>query len=257
MSFQEITATDLSAKHDNDALRVKVLCPVDYGRWDAFVLACREATFFHRAGWKDVIEQAFGHKTYFLYAEWDGRIEGVLPLGHISSRLFGNALSSTPFCVYGGIAANSESARHALYSYAQNLAREKGVDYLEMRNIHPQHSDWPAKDIYVTFRRDLDPDPARNMAAIPRKQRAMIRKGMSSGLQSYISEDMETFYRVYAESVRNLGTPVFSLKYFRLLKQIFGEACELMMVKSLDSPVAGVMSFRLRTQQKGDRLISF
>ena len=52
----------------------------DHERWDAFVYACPEATFFHRAGWQTIIQRAFGHRTYFLYAEVDGVIQGVLPL---------------------------------------------------------------------------------------------------------------------------------------------------------------------------------
>jgi FemAB-related protein (PEP-CTERM system-associated) len=248
VSFQKITVIEESAHHGGADLRVKVLQPVDAGRWDEFVLACPEATFFHRAGWKEVIERAFGHETYFLYAERGGRIEGVLPLVHMRSRLFGNALSSTPFCVYGGIAANCADARGALDDHAQRLARERGVDYLEMRNLRPRHGDWPVKDLYVTFRRDLDPDPDTNMAAVPRKQRAMIRKGIAACLQSHVSDDMEAFYRVYAESVRNLGTPVFSKKYFRLLKEVFGGACELLTVTSGDKPVAGVMSFYFRDE---------
>ena len=229
-------------------LCVKELQSSDRDRWDAFVLSCPEATFFHRAGWKEVIEQAFGHRTYFLYAERDGVIEGVLPLGHIRSRLFGNALSSMPFCVYGGIAADTHDARLALDIRAQQLARDLAVDYLEMRNLRPEHSDWPVKDLYVTFRRELDPDPEKNMAAVPRKQRAMIRKGISAGLESHIDHGTETFYRVYAESVRNLGTPVFSAKYFRLLRQVFGDACEVLMITKSGEPAAAVMSFYFRDE---------
>ncbi|TNY05327.1 peptidoglycan bridge formation protein FemAB, partial [Escherichia coli] len=70
-------------------------------RWDDFVLACPQATFFHRSGWQRVIASVFGHRCYFLYAERDGVIEGVLPLAEIKSRLFGHSLTSLPFAVYG------------------------------------------------------------------------------------------------------------------------------------------------------------
>ena len=88
--------------------------PLDDGtvpRWDAYVMAHPGATFFHRAGWKRVIEQAFGHRTHFLLAERDGAIVGVLPLAEINSRLFGHSLSSLPFCAYGGILADHDAAR--------------------------------------------------------------------------------------------------------------------------------------------------
>ncbi len=49
-------------------------------RWDAFVLACPAATFFHRAAWQKLMHDVFKHRTYFLYAECHGEIQGVLPL---------------------------------------------------------------------------------------------------------------------------------------------------------------------------------
>jgi len=33
--------------------------------WDAYVSTNPQGTFFHRAGWRRVIEQAFGHRTYY------------------------------------------------------------------------------------------------------------------------------------------------------------------------------------------------
>ncbi|HEY5308653.1 MAG TPA: peptidoglycan bridge formation protein FemAB, partial [Casimicrobiaceae bacterium] len=83
-------------------------------RWDAFVMACTSATFFHRAGWQKILSDVFRHDTYFLYAETDGRIEGVLPLAHVKSLLFGNSLVSLPFAVYGGVAAAHAEATNAL-----------------------------------------------------------------------------------------------------------------------------------------------
>lgn len=217
-------------------------------RWDAFVAACPEATFFHRAGWKRVIERAFGHRTYFLYAESDGVISGILPLAQIKSALFGHSLVSLPFCVYGGIAATSEAARQALDQRAQSLAAQLGVGHLEYRSLHPMHSDWHCKDLYVTFRKAISADAEENMNAIPRKQRAMVRKGIKAGLVGEIDSGVERFFSAYATSVRNLGTPVFSKRYFELLRQTFGEDCEILSIVKDDQVVASVMSFYFRDE---------
>ncbi|MGZ8216998.1 FemAB family XrtA/PEP-CTERM system-associated protein [Methylomagnum sp.] len=224
---------------------------LDNGRkadWDAFVEACPRASFFHKSGWKEVIERAFGHATYYFYAEQSGRIVGLLPLGHVKSLLFGNALISNPFCVYGGAVAESDAARQALEDRAVSLAHELGVDYLEFRNQHAGSSGRPTKSLYVTFRKTLDPDPDKNLAAVPRKQRAMIRKGMAAGLQSVVDAKVDRVYEAYAESVRNLGTPVFSKRYFELLKEVFGDACELLSIEHEGQVVAGVMNFYFRDE---------
>jgi FemAB-related protein (PEP-CTERM system-associated) len=229
-------------------LVVRRLTDERHPEWDAFVERCPQATFFHRAAWQRVIERAFGHRTHFLYAEADGRIQGVLPLAHVRSLLFGNALSSTPFCVYGGAVAENDQARAVLDQAAEDLAVELGVDYLEMRGMTPSPRDWPVKDLYVTFRKEIDPDPEVNMRAIPRKQRAMVRKGIKAGLVGELDEGIDRFFLAYSTSVRNLGTPVFPRRYFQILKDEFGPACEIQTVTKDGRTVCSVMSFYFRDE---------
>jgi FemAB-related protein (PEP-CTERM system-associated) len=244
-----VTDTFASSRPDSAPLpTVRLMQSGDVQRWDEFVMACPQASFFHRAGWKQVIERAFGHRTYFLLAESDGRIEGVLPLAHISSLLFGRSLSSLPFCVYGGAATNSPAAADALDRAAQALAVELKVDYLEYRDMQQQHPAWPTKDLYVTFRKDIDPDEEANMLAIPRKQRAMVRKGIKAGLQSSIDDHVERFFAAYSASVHRLGTPVFSKKYFQLLKDVFAEDCEIMTITLDQRTIGSVLSFYFRDE---------
>ncbi|MBA4141472.1 MAG: FemAB family PEP-CTERM system-associated protein [Nitrosospira sp.] len=231
------------------SLAVHLLEPKDAQKWDRFVISdCPEATFFHRTGWQTIIEQALGHKTWFLYAESDGKIQGVLPLAQIKSRLFGHSLSSLPFCVYGGIAAISEPAREILDRAAQTLASQLHVGYLEYRNSTLHHPEWPMKDLYVTFRKEMASEPEQNMQAIPRKQRAMVRKGIKAGLESVVDEDTERFFSAYSASVHRLGTPVLSRRYFRLLKEIFADDCELMIITKKGRTVSAVMSFYFREE---------
>lgn len=233
-----------------EKIRVKSLVsePEEVNQWDTFVENCPDATFFHKAGWKEVLERSFGHSTHYLYVESEGTIEGILPLGHIKSRLFGNALISAPFCVYGGIVATTQSAREALDKAASELARDLSVDYLEMRNRKVCIADRPRKDLYVTFRKELDQDSDANLKAIPRKQRAVVRKGIKAGLQGVIDADLDRFYKIYGESVRNLGTPVFSKPYFKLLREIFGDSCEILTIEDKGNPVSSVMSFYFRDE---------
>ena len=230
------------------ALSVRALGPGDRARWDEFVLDCPQATFFHRAGWKEVIERAFGHRTYFLLAEADGRIEGVLPLAEVKSILFGHSLASLPFCVYGGVAANTNRARDALDREAVAVAERLDVAYLEYRNQRQTHVDWPSKDLYVTFRKAIDPDPDKNMNAIPRKQRAMVRKGIKAGLGAEIDAGPERLFAAYADSVHRLGTPVFSRRYFHILRDVFAADSEIVTVVHKGKLVASVLSFFFRDE---------
>ena len=84
-----------------EAVTIRQLGDADREPWDRFVAECPEATFFHRSGWRQIVENICGHRTHYLYASRGGRITGVLPLAEIRSRVFGHSLISTPFCVYG------------------------------------------------------------------------------------------------------------------------------------------------------------
>ena len=217
--------------------------------WDRFVQSHDQGTFFHRSGWKQVIEESLGHHCHYLYAERSGQLVGVLPLVHVKSALFGNALVSNGFCVYGGPIASDQPALDALNSAAERLARSLDVDYLEYRLRHPRHAGWACKDeLYATFRKRLEPDPDKNLQAVPRKQRAMVRKGIKAGLVGDADDDTRRFYQIYSESVRNLGTPVLGRGYFAALKRVFGDDCEILVIRHKDQSLCGVMSFHFRDE---------
>jgi FemAB-related protein (PEP-CTERM system-associated) len=221
----------------------------DHARWDDFVLRCPDATFFHRAGWQQIMEESFSHRTWFIYAATpQGEIHAVLPLAQVKSRLFGNTLCSLPFCVYGGIAASNRDAASAVDQAAQQLAARLGVDHLEYRHLQPHHADWLHRDSYATFRKRLHADDDSNMLAIPRKQRAMVRKGIAAGLTSVMERDTSRFFDCYARSMHHLGTPMFSRRHFQMLQQVFADACEVLCVEHGGQPVCAVLSFRFRDQ---------
>lgn len=229
-------------------IRVKVLTPKARSGWDAYVASAPGATFFHRSGWWEIVEDELGHRCHYLYAERSGRTVGVLPLAEVRSRLFGHALISMAFCVYGGIVADDGEAAGALRAAAVELAKQRRVDYLELRNRQPDGSSWPAKDLYVTFRKALLPEHEANFQAIPRKQRAMVRKGIDAGLRVSEASDFEKFYSVYSESLRNLGTPVLPRRFYARVRRVFGDACELTVVEHRAKPVAAVMTFYFRDE---------
>ena len=232
--------------------------PLDAGSvaaWDAFVLAHPRATFFHRAGWARAIEQGFGHKTHFILAERDGVIVGVLPLGSVRSRLFGHSLISVPFCVHGGPLGDEPATEAALLAEAERIMCETSAPVLELRLLHDLDPTvfttgaWSARDdLYVTFRKRFTASDEANLKAIPRKQRAMVRKGIERGLTSDVSRDAGGLHRIYAESVRNLGTPVFARRWFQALLDGFGEDAEIVTIREQGTPVAAVMNFTFRDE---------
>jgi FemAB-related protein (PEP-CTERM system-associated) len=181
----------------------------------------------------------------------DGVITGVLPLVRMASWLFGRSLVATPFCVYGGPLAADEQSLHLLLAHAAAMLDQSDCSWLELRcrDRLALPDGWVSgPDLYVTFRKPIEADHDRNMKAIPRKQRAMVRKAIQNGLTSVSDRDVGVLHRIYAESVRNLGTPVFPRRYFHLLMDAFGSDADIVTVFDKQKPVASVMNFYFRNE---------
>ncbi|WP_102797856.1 FemAB family XrtA/PEP-CTERM system-associated protein [Bowmanella denitrificans] len=217
--------------------------------WDSYVEGCESASFFHLSGWLKVNEQVYGHKGHYLYASDGQRIVGVLPLVEQKSRLFGHALVSTPFCVYGGVAADTNEVQVALEDAAMALAEQLGVGYLELRNkVASSHPKLVEKCAHSFFAWPLADTPEAILAGVKKKQRAVIRHSLNANLSFRVDGDTRTAYDIYSESVRNLGTPVFPSKYFQALKAIFTERCDVLTVEHQGKAVSSVLNFYFRDQ---------
>jgi FemAB-related protein (PEP-CTERM system-associated) len=207
---------------------------------DAFVCGEPEATPFHLAGWSRGVQAGTGQRAHYLVAEEAGRIAGVLPLTATRSPLFGKALVSAAFAVDGGILG---AGPEPLAAAAWALAGRLGCPEVELRGGAAPDG-WVTDDqSYLGFVRALAADDEAELLAIPRKQRAEVRRALGFDLDVAVGTDAAAYaehHRVYAESVRNLGTPVFPA---RLLRAVAGELdADVLTVRHGGKAVASVLS---------------
>lgn len=223
----------------------------DAGLWNQYVNLSSESTFFHLEQWRTIFDQVLGHRSYYLMAKSKQKVVGIFPLVQVKSKLFGNALISVPFGVYGGAIADNESVYMALHQQAIKFAEELGVDYVEVREQQQSkdsNPNWHEKDLYVTFQKELFESEEENFKAIPRKQRAVVRKAIDYGLTSEWDTNADRFYAMYSESVRNLGTPVLAKKFYQALLDTFGEQCSVLTILDKGTPVSSVLNFYFKDQ---------
>jgi FemAB-related protein (PEP-CTERM system-associated) len=234
-----------SSKPAGEKMTIRPVTSNDQERWDKFVFStAASASFFHQFSWRSIFHDIFSLEPKYLLAELGGEILGVLPLVYQKSFLFGNALISAPFCVEGGPLAVDAVTRTALDEAAIALARKLNVKSLEFRSRVASREGWAVKrGLYATFARELFADDEKNLLAIPRKQRAVVRKALLGSLSGCVDEDVTDFFRVYSESMRNLGTPMFPISYFKALRKAFGKNCDIIVIRDGSVPVSAVMNF--------------
>lgn len=199
-------------------VHVRLFAVQDAARWDAFVNSHPQASVYHLSGWRAVCETAFSHPCPYLLAEAQGEVVGVLPLVHLNSRLFGNFMVSLPYFNYGGVLCHDEATRQALLHEASAMARNQGCSHLELRDTTTQ-PDWPARTDKVAMWLALPESNEALWQQIGSKVRAQVKKAQSAQVTFTTggAELLDDFYQVFAHHMRDLGTPVYSKRFFEVI----------------------------------------
>ena len=222
------------------ALPLQDIAPVDVtiaGDWDArawddYVQSAGTDGHFHAYAWRNVIWRALKHHPHYLIARRHGTVTGLLPLFDVSSRLFGRSLISVPFLNGGGILADDAMTASGLVRQAHAHMQEGGYRYAELRHrsAYPLIGELVCRQHKVAMKLALMDDPDRLFASFKAKLRSQIRRPVKAGAraqvvngENVVARDIDSFYQVFAENMRDLGTPVFPKALFRETIQAFGE----------------------------------
>ena len=221
---------------------IRLATEADAEVWNKFVKLHPHGTIFHLWNWQNIIQSVHKHKAYFLLAENDQGVTGILPLFHNKTILFGNSLVSSAFCPYGGPLSNSPEIELLLIQFAEDLRKDLSANNLEFRLLHSTKNEVPTQQIYVTFRKAICSDHETNMNQIPRKQRAMVRKGIANELVARLGS-VDEFFELYLDNIHRHGTPGSPLAFFQAIEASFKDDCEILLVQRADGKVlSGVLS---------------
>lgn len=203
-------------------MNVQIVSADSEAAWDGYVDQHPDATIFHRAGWRQVIERSTGHRGSYLMALDQGRLVGIYPFFILSTRLFGTMGVSLPFVSYGGIVADGTDAEQALGDEAAKIARAAGCDHIELRQLHPLKSAWPTTDRKVVTEIPTNGGADAVFARLHSNVRNKIRKAEKNGVVvQQGAEYLPEFYSIYSRNLRDLGTPVLTSRFFEAALDAF------------------------------------
>jgi FemAB-related protein (PEP-CTERM system-associated) len=222
--------------------------PDDVRSIESFVAAHPQATPFHRPAWLFGVARGTGNEALALVMERSGAVVAYLPLTQVHSPIFGRVLASSGFAVGGGVLAGDGVDPAPLFAAAEELAQRRSTPSVELRGgpLPDGREGWTIKtQSHCGFVRALADSDEAELTAIPRKQRAEVRKSLAGDLTVSVgteASDRAAHYAVYAQSVRNLGTPVFPRSLFDAMLDAFGDAADILTVWQNGRAVASVLS---------------
>jgi len=219
---------------------VRLCTTTDDARWDDYVQRSTTAHAYHQSAWRRIIEKSFGHRTYYLMAEHDGSVQGVLPLARLQSAMFGDFLVSLPYVNYAGCCATDAAASDALVQEAVGLAQSLGVRHLELRNDDDTDHGLRTREAKVAMRLPLPDSPEALWKGFTSKLRSQIKRAQQESMEVRIgrAEELDAFYEVFSVNMRDLGTPVYAKRFFRCILDELPESTWICSVRLGNQPVA-------------------
>ena len=214
--------------------------------WHSFAAGCDWPAMYCSPAMVSAIGQGLGHDHFIIQAKEDNQIVGILPLVLVKSRLFGRFLVSLPYVNWAGVLATNPNAARVIIDEAIRIADHHDVRYLELRN--GLEIDHPALthsiDRKVQMRLPLATSIDDVWGGLKSEVRTQIRKAKKKGLETDWGgvELLDEFYDVFAQNMRDLGTPVFPMQLFRNMLDVSSRNCEICVVRSSGKPIAACIA---------------
>lgn len=216
------------------------MTPGAAARWDAFVAGHPRGTLCHTSHWVKFAAEAFGFEAAWILQETiGGELTGVLPLVCQRSRLFGDRWVSLPYLNYGGPLAADTDAERPLMEAAATLARGTRVKVLEIRDT-ALRVNYAVRTHKATLVLQLPTTVDELSDRLGAKLRSQIRRAdrEQPEVREGGAELIADFYPVFAETMRDLGTPVYPRRFFELMFDRVGADCRIVIVRLAGEPAA-------------------
>ncbi len=221
-------------------MKIKLFSSESASLWNDYVESNQSASVYHLLEWKNVIEDVFGHETYYFYAIDDsGLVKGVLPLVRLNSLIFGNFMVSLPYFNYGGVLAETKAIESQLFSEATALGKKLEAKHILFRQQKEMSFDYPCNLDKVSLTLAL-PDSAEALSKqFKAKLRSQIKRPLREGIKIHSGgeELLTDFYKVFSVNMRDLGTPVYSRSFFKEIFRVFPDKCHIVVAKINEIPV--------------------
>jgi len=206
--------------------------------WGDFLADRDDATIYHDPRWGQLFHRVYGLTPYYLTARRGNQVTGVLQLIEQKSLMFGHHLCSLPWFDSSGILARTAADAEVLVDRANELRRDLGALWVELRQEYPMGQDLPVREDKVTLRVGVAEGSEAMWSQLKSKVRNKVRKAQKTDWVDSEGqvELVNAFYDVYSRTMRDLGSPAHSKAFFRAILQTFSAEARVFVV-ALDEHV--------------------
>ena len=226
-------------------MKIRLTTQSDKQIWDEYVLNHPNGIAYHLYAWGEAVEKAYGFKSHYFMALRDNKTVGVLPLTIFKLPFGKRRYVSLPYCDAGGPLAETPGIEKELLNQALAIAGKNNFNKLVIRNTRPFAG--IEKELTINTKKvrmllDLPDSSEALMKSFKSKLRSQVKKPIRDHLtiESGGPGLLNDFYPVFAENMRDLGSPVHSKLWIESILTEFHARSRLFLVRMPEgTPAAG------------------
>lgn len=207
-------------------------------------------TAYHSPNFLRVVPNIFGHDVIIIVAKENDEIVGVLPIVITDSIIFGKYATSLPYFNYGGALVTRDELLDDIINFANFHTKSLGCKRFQLRSASAlEREDAVLNDTKVNMLLNLPEDissigegNAKKRAKLRSQAQLAVRKSNELNIEIKqvfgTFELLNDFYKVFAEHMRDLGTPVYSKRFFEAMLKNEADQCTLSVAYLNKKPVS-------------------
>ncbi len=213
-------------------------------KWNSYLKGNKHANFYQLFEWQLLNSRYFKHDVSNLVAEKNNEIVGVFPFVSLKSLIFGHVTCSMPFVNYGSSCTDTVEIEKELIQFACQMVNDRDARYLEIRSQKPSENSLKESTNKISLTINLDSESENIWNNYKSKHRTNIRRVYKNGItvKKGGEELLTAFYKVISMSWRDLGTPIYSIEYFKQIFKYFKNDIKIFVAYKDQIPVAAALN---------------
>ena len=219
--------------------------------WDEALEQFSAATFFHQHSWPQLVRDVYDGTPFYLSATGPDGVCGLLPMMMRNVAVTGRVAISLPLADEAGVLAHSPAVAQALVAAAREIAQAERARYIELRQRDELTGGIDADLTRFGLQLALPDTHEALWTGFKATVRNQVRKAQKSGLAAAVEEDChtaidESFYPIYSENTRDLGSPMHSKAFFHEVFDRYHASAHVAVVRDGATPVGAAVALRWR-----------
>lgn len=202
------------------ALKLEIINPLQFNKWDELVLSNKDYSFFHSSAWARVLHESYHYTPHYFLLVVNRKLKVLIPLMEVNSILTGRRGVSLPFSDLCEPIINTDIETSDVLDFIIRYGEKSSWKYIELRTSRKLDNIIRASELFLAHTLDLQKNEQNLFSKFRGSTKRNIKKAKKNEVEAGIYDSAESimeFYRMNCLTRRRHGLPPQPASFFQYI----------------------------------------